>query len=189
MPRLFTGLKIPPDVATRLAFLKGGLRTARWIDEADYHLTLRFIGDVEGPVANDIAAALAHVGQSSFTIEISGLGSFGHRKPHSLWAGIAADQNLIDLQADHERIVQRAGLPPEGRKFTPHITLARIRGTSARDTANWLTMRGAFGPIVVQFEKFVLFSAKDSTGGGPYVVEETYPLIGGSAETPETDND
>lgn len=189
MPRLFTGLKIPPDVATRLALLKGGLRTARWIDEADYHLTLRFIGDVEGHVANDIAAALARVRQPSFTIEISGLGSFGHRKPHALWAGIAADRNLIDLQAEHERIVQRAGLSPESRKYTPHITLARIRGTSARDTANWLTMRGAFGPIIVQVEEFVLFSAKGSTGGGPYVVEGTYRLIGSSAETSETGND
>lgn len=189
MPRLFTGLKLPLDVATRLAFLKGGLRTARWIDEADYHLTLRFIGDVEGPIANDIAAALALIRRPPFSIEISGLGSFGHRKPHSLWAGIATDQSLIDLQAEHERIIQRAGLPPEGRKYTPHITLARIRGTSARDTANWLTMRGAFGPIVVPVEEFVLFSAKDSTGGGPYVVEETYPLIGGSADTPETGNE
>jgi 2'-5' RNA ligase len=83
---------------------------------------------------------------------------------------------LTELQAEHERILQRIGMPPEGRKFTPHVTLARLRNVRERDIAEYLTLRGGFhaGPFVVR--RFVLFSSRNSSGGGPYVVEEAYPL-------------
>ena len=178
MPRLFTGLEIPADIALRLSFLKGGLRGARWIDQENYHITLRFIGDVEGHVADEIADGLIRAGRHSFDLKVDGLGSFGSKKPHSLHARIAPDPVLLDLQAEQERIIQRVGLPPEGRKYTPHITLARLRGASQLETADWLAMRGReFMPLSFSVSRFVLFSSRASTGGGPYIIEEAYDLL------------
>lgn len=179
MPRLFTGLKIPSDLAVRLSFLKGGLRGARWIDDENFHITLRFIGDVEGHIADDIVEALARIRRCRFDVQVDGLGSFGNKKPHSVWARVVPDRPLLELQAEHERVLQRAGLEPEGRKYTPHITLGRTRGSSPGDVADWLAMRGDFGPVTFPVAEFVLFSARSSTGGGPYVVEEVYELADG----------
>ena len=176
MPRLFSGLEIPSGVGPRLSLLQGGLRGARWIDPDNYHLTLRFIGDVEGPVADDIAEGLARIVRPQFDLRIDSLGCFGSRKPHLVWARVVPDPPLLDLQAEHERVVQRAGLPPEGRKYTPHVTLARLRGSSQGDTADWLAMHGDFRPVSFPVTRFALFSARASTGGGPYVVEATYDL-------------
>jgi len=176
MPRLFTGLEIPSELALRLSLLNGGLRGARWIDRENYHITLRFIGDVEGHVADDIADVLARTSRPQFDLRIDGLGSFGTKKPHSLFARVVPDQPLLDLQAEHERIVQRAGLPPESRKYTPHVTLARLRGVAPADAAAWLAMRGDFHAASFPVTRFVLFSARASTGGGPYIIEEVYDL-------------
>jgi 2'-5' RNA ligase len=82
----------------------------------------------------------------------------------------------MDLQAEHERIMQRIGLAPERRKYTPHITLARLRGGSPRDIAEYLTLRGGFFAAPFPVDRFVLFSSRNSVGGGPYVVEQTYEL-------------
>jgi 2'-5' RNA ligase len=176
MPRLFTGVEIPREIAARLAFLRGGLAGARWIDQENYHVTLRFIGDVDMLAAEAVAEGLSRVQRRAFTLRISGLGALGTRKPHALVANLEASPALMDLQAEQERIMQRIGLPPEGRKYTPHVTLARLRNGHARDIAEYLSLRGGFmaGPFDV--ERFVLFSSRDSIGGGPYVIEEAYDL-------------
>jgi 2'-5' RNA ligase len=179
MPRLFTGIEIPRDIGDRLALLRGGLPGARWIDRENYHLTLRFIGDIAMDVANEVAGALDRVRRAGFSLSLDGVGSLGTRKPHAIVARVASSPALTELQAEHERILQRIGLPPETRKYTPHVTLARLRGASGRDIADYLSVRGGFlaGPFPV--ERFVLFSSRNSIGGGPYVVEEAYPLVEG----------
>jgi RNA 2',3'-cyclic 3'-phosphodiesterase len=176
MPRLFTGVEIPHEIAARLALLRGGLAGARWIDEENYHMTLRFIGDVDMVAAEAVAEGLSRVRRRPFSLKITGLGALGTRKPHALVAKLEASSDLTELQAEHERIMQRIGLPPEGRKYTPHVTLARVRNGHARDIAEYLSLRGGFvaGPFDV--ERFVLFSSRESVGGGPYVVEEVYDL-------------
>jgi 2'-5' RNA ligase len=176
MPRLFTGVEIPADVADRLALLRGGLVGARWIDRENYHLTLRFIGDVDMVAAEAVAEGLARVRRRSFPLRITGVGALGTRKPHTVAATVEPSSPLLELQAEHDRIVQRAGLPPEGRKYTPHVTLARLRHGSDRDIADYLSLRGGFLAGPFQIERFVLFSSRDSVGGGPYVVEEAYDL-------------
>src|SRR4029453_17211931 len=117
MPRLFTALEIPRDAALSLSLLRGGLPGARWIDVENYHLTLRFIGDVEGHVADEIAAALDRGRRPSFALTLSGVGAFGSRKPHAIWAGVAPSPDLFALQADIERICKRIGIPADPRKF------------------------------------------------------------------------
>ena len=176
MPRLFTAIEVPPDVASRLAELRGGLPRARWVDPANYHLTLRFIGDVDMVVAEEAAGVLARVSRAPFDVRISGVDTLGTRKPTAIVAKLAPSPPLLELQAEHERLLQRIGLPPEGRKYTPHVTIARLDHASTREIADYLGLRGGFtaGPFPV--ERFVLFSSRNSVGGGPYVVEEAYPL-------------
>lgn len=181
MPRLFTALEIPRDAAMSLSLLRGGLPGARWVDVENYHLTLRFFGDVEGHVADEIADALDRVRRPAFTLALSGVGAFGSKKPHALWAGVSASPDLHALQAEIERRCQRIGLAADPRKFIPHVTIARLKNVGPRDVAGYLSTRGNFSSAPFRVSRFVLMSARESTGGGPYVVEEAWPLQG-SAE-------
>jgi RNA 2',3'-cyclic 3'-phosphodiesterase len=179
MPRLFTALEIPRDQSLSLSLLRGGLPGARWIDPENYHLTLRFIGYVEGHVADEIAMALDRVRRPSFTMTLSGVGAFGSKKPHSVYAGVAASPDLNALQAEIDRICQRLGLSADARRFTPHVTLARLRNSSPAEVAAYLSARGNFAAMPFRVGRFLLMSSKASVGGGPYVVEEAWPLFAG----------
>lgn len=177
MPRLFTALEIPRDAALSLSLLRGGLPGARWVDVENYHLTLRFFGDVEGHVADELANALDRVRRPSFHLTLSGVGAFGQKKPHAVWAGVAASPDLYALQAEIERICQRTGLAADQRKFTPHVTVARLKNASPRDVATYLSARGNFSAAPFRVGRFVLMSSRESVGGGPYIVEEAWPLL------------
>ena len=181
MPRLFTGIEIPADLGERLSLLRGGLAGARWISPEHYHLTLRFIGDVDMVVAEDAAEGLSTVRRQGFPLRFAGIGALGTRKQHSVVAQVEPSSPLLELQAEHERILQRIGLAAEGRKFTPHVTLARLRDGNPHAIAEYLTLRGGFFSGEFSVDRFVLFSARNSVGGGPYVVEEAYDL----AQQPE----
>ena len=176
MPRLFTGLEIPPRVAQSLSMMRGGLPGARWIDPENYHLTLRFIGDIDDALARDIAGLLGRVQRASFELRLDGLSSFGGRKPRALVASVAPTSQLMELQAEQERLLQRLALDPEGRKYTPHVTLARLRDSSSRQVADYLSARAHYRSSSFEVSRFVLFSSRASVGGGPYVVEAAYPL-------------
>jgi 2'-5' RNA ligase len=176
MPRLFAGLEIPEEVGHTLSMLRGGLPGARWIDPDDYHVTLRFIGDIDAVSANEIASMLFRVNRKPFEVTVQGLQSFGGKKPRAVVASVLPSRPLIELQAELERLMQRLGFDPEGRKFTPHITLARLRDATNQDVADYLSLRGYFPTKVFTAQRFVLFSARASTGGGPYVVEDSYAL-------------
>lgn len=184
MPRLFTALEVPRDAALSLSLLRGGLPGARWIDVENYHVTLRFIGDIEGHVADQIADALDRVRRPCFELRLNGVGAFGSRKPHSIYAGVDPSPELGALQAEIERICQRTGLPAEQRKFIPHVTLARLRNPSPLDLATYLSARGNFSTAAFKVGRFVLMSSRDSVGGGPYVVEEAWRLDGADARAP-----
>jgi RNA 2',3'-cyclic 3'-phosphodiesterase len=176
MPRLFTALEIPRHVGDSLAMMRGGLPGARWIDPENYHLTLRFIGDIDDALARDIAGLLGRVQRRPFELRLDGLTSFGGRKPRAVVATATPIAPLIELQAEHERLLQRMGLEPEGRKYIPHVTLARLRDASSRDVADYLAMRAHYRSAAFVVSRFVLFSSRSSVGGGPYVVEADYPL-------------
>jgi 2'-5' RNA ligase len=176
MPRLFTGLEIPPSVAQSLAMMRGGLPGARWIDPENYHLTLRFIGDIDDALAREIAGVLGRVHRRPFELSLNGLLSFGGRKPRAVVATVTPVLPLMELQAEHDRLLQRLGLEPEGRKYTPHVSLARLRDSSSHEVAEYLAARGHYRSSPFEVSRFVLFSSRASVGGGPYVVEAVYPL-------------
>ena len=112
----------------------------------------------------------------SFDVRFEELASFGGRKPRAVYAGVEPVSPLVELQAEQERLMQRLGLEPEGRKFTPHVTLARLRDASSRDVADYLQTRAPLFGSSFRASRFVLFSSRRSVGGGPYVIEADYPL-------------
>ncbi|KHJ55334.1 2'-5' RNA ligase [Aureimonas altamirensis] len=176
MPRLFTAIEIPRDAALCLSFLRGGLPSARWIDTENYHLTLRFIGDVDCRTADEVVAELDRVARPSFELTLRGVGAFGSKKPHSIYAGSVPSPGLDTLQADVDRACRRAGIAPNPQKFVPHVTLARLRHPKGEDVARYLSGRGNFRSPSFQVGRFVLYSSRDSVGGGPYLLEEAFKL-------------
>jgi 2'-5' RNA ligase len=176
MPRLFTGLEIPPAVAAELAACRGGLAGARWVEPANYHITLRFIGDIDAAAARDLIEALAGTRpRDPVPVTLDGLSAFGGAKPRSVHARAKATPDLADLHAEGERLVARVGLEPESRRFKPHMTLARLKGASAADVARWLAER-PFPPLTFTAGRVVLYSSRASVGGGPYAIEAAYPF-------------
>ena len=176
MPRLFSAIEIPRSIAEHLTMLRSGLSGARWIDPENYHLTLRFIGDVDGATARDFTNALGAIDVPPFELRLSGLGSFGGRKPRAIFADLAPSEALETLQRAHERAAREAGLPPESRNFKPHVTLARLRGARADAVATYLERQGGVAAEPFTVNRFVLYSSRNSVGGGPYVIEAAYDL-------------
>lgn len=177
MPRLFTGVEIPSEIGAELSMLRGGLTGARWVEPGDYHITLRFIGDVDDSVARDVTQLLGMVRRRAFDLELMGLDQFGNNKPRAIFVPVRVQPALSELQGEHERLMQRIGLPAESRNYKPHVTLARLRDTPARAVADYLAVRGLYRSRPFRVSRFVLYSSRASTGGGPYVVEAAYPLI------------
>jgi 2'-5' RNA ligase len=177
MPRLFVAIDFPDPVREHLALLCFGLPDARWVPREQLHLTLRFIGDVEGSRFLDMREALHAVRFSPFEMRLKGLGHFPPRgKPHVLWAGVEKNGPLEALHGKVEGVVVRSGLPPEARNFAPHVTLARLKGTPPRRVADYLTEHALFtaGPFPV--DSFHLYSSVLTPKGAHHTLEASYPL-------------
>lgn len=182
MPRLFTGIELPPALAERLADLATPLAGARWIAPEDMHITLRFAGDVDNPTAREFHDALVSIDEPAFELKLSGFGAFGGQQPRTLWAGVAPSPWLDALARVNERAARSAGLKPEKHSFKPHVTLARLRGTRPEAVARVLEGLGRFESPPFQVARFVLYSSRPKVGGGPYVIEDEFRLGGGLAE-------
>jgi len=176
--RLFVAIALPDEIRERLSALQSGLPGARWVAEENLHLTLRFIGEVDGRQAQDIDAALTGVHMPSFSVALAGLDSFGAGpKIRSLWARVEPNEPLKRLQAKIEQAVQRAGAPAEGRKFKPHVTLARFNGGNpGARVCDYLALHGLFRVPPFEVNEFVLFSSFLSQSGAIYRAEAQYPL-------------
>lgn len=182
MPRLFTGLSVPDQIIDTLSALRGGLSGARWISAENYHITLRFLGDIDEGTAHDAFLILGRIERTIFPVTIDGITVFGGDRPRALVAKIVSSPALMELQAEHERLLRRLGFPAETRKFTPHITLARLRDTSPFELANFLGMISHVPRLTFEVDSFEVFSSRASIGGGPYVIEASYPLRDTQAE-------
>ena len=176
MPRLFTALELPDPVVGQLALMRGGVVGARWLEPEDYHVTLRFIGDIDARTARDIDETLSDIRRPKALVSFEGLSWFGGDKPRAIVAKVKAEPALMDLQAEQERRLRRTGIEPETRKYTPHVTLAYLRGVGQASVASYLAARGALFADSFTAERFVLYSSREGSGGGPYVVEAAYPL-------------
>lgn len=175
--RLFVALPLPDGVVARLAILCGGLPGARWVEPAGMHITLRFIGEVDDATAEEINYNLAQIAAPSFALELQGLNTFGQgHMARALWAAVAPSLALNHLQSKVESAVVRAGRPPEGRKFTPHVTLARLAKPDAGRLQSFIEGNNLFsaGPFAV--ERFTIFESLQGNGGPIYTALEDYPL-------------
>jgi 2'-5' RNA ligase len=179
MPRLFTGIEIPAEVREEIARLRVPLPGGRWAEPENLHLTLRFVGDLEKPQAREFADGLETIDVDAFELRLAGLGTFGGNEPRSIWAGLEPSAPLEALARANDRAARAAGLPPDGRPFRPHVTLARLKYATPDEVARVLQRIGAFRSKPFIVARFVLFSAKPKVGGGPYAIEEAFPLRGG----------
>ena len=175
MMRLFIAIGLPDEVRTRLGGLGGGLPGARWVAPENLHLTLRFLGETEEGLLPDLDAALLRVTAAPFELVLEGVGQFGNgRKAHTLWVGAARSEALCHLQAKVESAVVRAGLPPETRKFSPHVTLARLKAVPPERLARFLSGNGLFRSPPIPVDGFSLFRSHQGRSGPVYEVLSDY---------------
>jgi RNA 2',3'-cyclic 3'-phosphodiesterase len=176
MIRLFVGFDLPSELRDRLAAVGIGLPGAHWVPEDNLHMTLRFIGEVHEDVANDLHDALLGIHGSAIPMTVVGVGTFEHgHRPHTLYAGVEKSDPLARLQGKIETALVRAGQEPEGRKFTPHITLAKLRDTPASRLQPFLAANALLRDAWTA-ERFTLFSSQLGTGDPVYTAEADYPL-------------
>ena len=174
--RLFVALSLPDPVIESLLALQGGVPGARWQKREQLHLTLRFIGEVDGAKAAAIDDALALISAPAFALELKAVGSFGGRIPRDLWAGVKPCESLGHLQRKIESSLQRIGLEPDGRKYTPHVTLARLKGAQNGRVADFLTDHALYASGAFAADGFILYSSKMTSDGSIYRAEKAYRL-------------
>ena len=176
MHRLFVAIRPPEPIRDLLIDAMDDSADFRWQREEQLHLTLRFIGEVERPLAEDLADALGRVRADPFEVCVAGVGRFEQRSSGALWAGVEPKAPLAALAAKVERACVDVGLEPERRAFHPHITLARWKGRRTREVARFLDRtRGlASGPFEVT--EFILFESHLSRHGAQYEEVASYPL-------------
>lgn len=175
--RLFAAIRPPAPVIDALLALEGGVAGARWQDEGQLHLTLRFFGEVDALQAEDIADALGDVRAAPFALALRGVGHFERKgRAHSLWAGIAPSDALAALQRRVEKAARRAGLPPETRKFAPHITLARLNAKSG-PVLPFLATHGALHGEPWSVGSFDLMESSLEPSGADYETVRRYRLF------------
>ena len=176
--RLFVGLELPWELRQRVALLpNAGIPGARWVPPENYHLTLRFIGEAPGHVAEDIDHALAALTAPSFALTLTGIGTFGKgSRGQSLWVGVERNEPLERLQSKIENALQRCGLEPERRRFQPHLTLARLDNPVASKLAAFIQANNLFRSEPTPISHFTLFSSLLGKDQAVYRAEAEYEL-------------
>ncbi len=175
--RLFVALDLPSSLRTRLSWMSGGLQGARWVPPENYHITLRFIGEVPAWRAEEIDLALAGLRATGFDLQLSGVGTFEKGgKVMALWIGVDRNPALEHLQSKIETAMQRTGLESERRRFNPHITLARVDSVVPHKVAEWVQGRNLFRSDRVPIDHFTLFRSRLGKEQAIYDAEVEYPL-------------
>jgi 2'-5' RNA ligase len=176
MHRLFVAIRPPEHIRDLLIDAMDESADFRWQDDEQLHITLRFIGEVDRPVADDLANALSRVRAQRFFIRVSGTGRFEQRSSGALWAGVEPREPLAILAAKIERICQQTGLEPERRAFHPHITLARWKGRRYREVADFLERSRGLASDPFEVDAFILFESVLSRHGAHYREAARYML-------------
>lgn len=172
--RLFVALRPPVAIRAALLDTMEGIAPARWQDDEQIHVTLRFIGEVERPQAEDIAAALAGVHAPAPEVRIAGVGRFAD----AIWAGLAPHDALAALHRKVDHACVRAGLEPERRAYLPHVTLARFSRSAAQDPAiaRWLADHAGLASPPFTLDHLVLYESTLGRGGARYEPLARWPL-------------
>lgn len=179
MPRLFVALDLPERVRDGLSDISGELPGADWVYSEQYHLTLRFLGEVDHEAFLSVRAGLGGVSARSFHVALKGIGLFPLRgAPDTLWAGVARNEALASLRHKIESALGRQGIPPDTRKFFPHVTLARVRSCQEEWIGRYVAENALFSFPEIPVQGFNLYSSRLTPEGSVYTLEESYPLDG-----------
>jgi RNA 2',3'-cyclic 3'-phosphodiesterase len=178
MLRLFVGIEFPPELRLRLSLLQSGVAGAKWVDPGNFHLTLRFIGEVDEGIATDVDEALLRLKARPFSLQLAGAGVFGGDKPRQLWVGVEREPALNTLQGKIEQALIRVGLPPEPRKYAPHVTLARLWQPKRADIQQFLTANAQFRAEPLRIDRFSLIASYPTKAGSVYEDQADYELQG-----------
>jgi RNA 2',3'-cyclic 3'-phosphodiesterase len=176
--RLFVALSLPQSVAQSLFLIQGGVPGARWQAREQLHLTLRFIGDVDNQTANVLDDVLDGIHAPAFEMQLHAVGQFGGQHMHSLWAGVRKNQMLEHLQRKIDSAIRKVGQPQDAHKFTPHVTVARLRHPEPGKALQWLTDHALYTSPEFTVGAFHLYSSKLTSAGSIYRIEQDYPLEG-----------
>jgi 2'-5' RNA ligase len=177
MARLFVGIALPEPVVQHLSIVQGGIPGARWESADKMHLTLRFIGEVDGGMQRRIGDALRTVRGRPFSSSLAGLGHFPPRgHPRSIWVGVDDPTPLHELHDRIDRALTRLGLDPDRRKFTPHVTLARLKNAPTSKVAAFIAHHALMRPPPFEVESFAMFSSVLGPAGSKYRIEEVFAL-------------
>jgi RNA 2',3'-cyclic 3'-phosphodiesterase len=180
MLRLFAALPMPDHICDVVAQAQRGLDGAKWSPRENMHVTLRFIGDVDEPKAEDIDAELGEISLAGFEMALAGAGFFGNDEPHAMWLGLAPNPHLLTLQKACERACRRAGLEASARAYTPHATVCYLPRHQALEPVMAYQQRHAlFSSPTWIADRFYLYSSR-TNGPGPsrFTIEAEYPLMG-----------
>ena len=177
MHRLFVAIRPPEAVRDLLVDAMDDSPELSWVQDEQLHLTLRFIGEVERPLANDLAAALSPLRFDRFDLRVSGVGRFDRKRGGALWAAVEPRGPVAALAAKVERGCQAAGVEPERRTFHPHITLARWKGRSSRAADAFAARSSALSSQTFTVDEFILFESRLSRHGPHYEPVQSYPLV------------
>ena len=175
--RLFAAIDIPDSVADRLVALQKGVKGAAWRPRENFHLTLRFFGEMDEDQADDLDGELSVILSDPFELQLKGAGSFGGADPRALWIGAAPCPALTALAERCETAARRAGLKPETRKFVPHVTLAYLKGAELDRVQAFVRRLALFESERFTLRHFSLYSSWTRRGeANIYQVEKDYPL-------------
>jgi 2'-5' RNA ligase len=173
MLRLFVGIALPPELKLSLSLIATGVPGAKWVDAGNYHLTLRFIGEIDEGKAEDVDAALSHIRAPRFDVALATVGHFGLRQ---LWVGVERNEALQHLHDKIESALTRLGLPPDERRYTPHVTLARLKGASDSRVQAYLTQHALYRAPPFRVQHFSLIASYLTKSGAIYEDQADYPL-------------
>jgi 2'-5' RNA ligase len=150
---------------------------ARAVPTDQLHLTLKFVGEVEGTRFLDIQDALKEILLSKFSLTLKGVGIFAPRGiPRILWAGIEPVQPTVTLRNAIERTLAAIDIPRDKKKFTPHLTLARLNNCSSTRLHQFLAGNAFFQSSEFAIESFHLYSSKLTQKGALHTLESSYQL-------------
>lgn len=177
MKRIFLALRIDDITRALLSGLGGQVSGARPVADDQLHLTLRFIGDVDGTTFRDIREQLWDLSAKPISLSICGVGHFPPRgNPRILWAGVEPSGELIILRNKVNRILSLCDIAPEPRKYHPHITLARLKTSSPHRVAQFLSQNSLLSTPAFTVDQLSLFSSILTPKGAMHTIEEEYPL-------------
>ncbi|MCB2229980.1 RNA 2',3'-cyclic phosphodiesterase [bacterium] len=181
MYRIFTALPLPSSIRNQLAAMCLGLPGVLWVDPPQFHLTLRYFGQVDGGQFEDIRSALAHIRFEPFEMVLEGIGFFPlRRRPEKIWAGVRPNEHLEQLRTRIDAAVRPSGVSLDTRKYLPHVTIGRfgpgpVKNDNPQRLAAYLSEFSLFRTEPITLDRFGLYSSARSSSGPSYLAEAWYP--------------